>query len=371
MSTESVYKRILLIAPNWLGDAVMSLPTIKGLKSLFPESHLSVLVKSELQDIFHYEPDINEVIPLWRDERRGGIKRLSQDYKTIRQLRGKNFDLALILPRSFHSALIGFLSKIPHRIGYSADSRGKLLTRSLPRTKENLQQHRIYYFLNLLNILGRPVPSLTGLPPRRLGVGAFSAPRISIPQAERKWASDKLAHAIGSLSLPYNGSLQEGHSVIGLNPGATYGTAKCWLPERYAQLARELINKKKVWIILFGSPSEEKLNSSIAAQIARYQVLNFSGKTSITQMAALLSVCKVLVTNDTGTMHVSAAVKTPVVSLFGPTDHITTSPFGQNHTIIRKNVSCSPCLKRTCPTDHRCMKLISVEEVYKKVEKYL
>ncbi|MEW6026670.1 MAG: lipopolysaccharide heptosyltransferase II [Planctomycetota bacterium] len=336
-----MYKRILIKAPNWLGDAVMALPTVKGMRALFPESHLAVLVKTELADLFRHDLDINEVISY---ESKKGLKRLSTEYKLIKEVKSKGFDLALILPRSFHSALIGFLSKIPNRIGYSADSRGKLLTQSLSRDKEVLTQHRVYYFHNLLNVLGRPV--------------SFSAPRITIPREIRNWVEDKLSYV-------------KGQTVIGLNPGAAYGSAKCWLPERYAQLAKELISRKKVWIILFGGPAEEKLNASIAAQIGHHQILDFTGQTSITQMAGLLSACKLLVTNDTGTMHVAAAVNTPVVAIFGPTDHVTTPPFGSNHTIVRKDVSCAPCLKRTCPTDHRCMTRISVEDVYKECEKYL
>lgn len=327
--------------PNWLGDAVMSLPTIKGVRALFPESYLAVLVKSELEDLFRHEPDINEVISY---ESRHGIKSLSADYRMIKQIRGKEFDLALILPRSFHSALIGFLSKIPNRIGYAGDSRSKLLTQTLPRTKESLTRHRVYYFLNLLNIWGRPV--------------SFSEPRITIPKITRDWVADNTRNI-------------KDHFLIGFNPGAAYGSAKCWLSERYVHLAKDLINNKKARIILFGSPAEEKLNFDIASKVNHPNLLNYTGKTSITQMAGLLSSCRLLVTNDTGTMHVAAAVKTPVVAIFGPTDPVTTPPFGNNHTIIRKEISCSPCLKRTCPTDHRCMKSISVGEVYKECEKYL
>jgi heptosyltransferase II len=336
-----MYKRILIKVPNWLGDAVMSLPTIKAVRALFPESYMAVLVKSEFEDLFRHETDINEVISY---ESKHGIKRLSVEYKMIKQIRGKEFDLALIMPRSFHAALIGFLSKIPNRIGYASDSRSKLLTQTMPRTKENLIKHRVYYFLNLLNIWEKPVP--------------FSAPRITIPKATKDWVNDKIR------------DIKE-HILIGFNPGATYGSAKCWLPERYVNLAKDLIRNKKAWIILFGSPAEEKLNFEIASKINHPNLLNYTGKTSITQMAGLLSVCRLLVTNDTGTMHVAAAVKTPIIAIFGPTDPVTTPPFGNNHVIIRKDISCSPCLKRTCPTDHRCMKSISVEEIYKECEKYL
>jgi heptosyltransferase-2 len=336
-----MYKRILVKAPNWLGDAVMALPAIKGLRSLFPACHLAVLVKASLADLFRHDPDINEVISY---ESSRGLKRIGLEYKMIRALKSKKFDLALILPRSFHSALIGFLSKIPNRIGYSADARGKLLTQSLPRDKEALAQHRVYYFHKLLGILGRPV--------------AFSAPRINIPKSVKEWVADKLAYAKGGV-------------VVGLNPGAAYGSAKCWPAERYARLAKELIVKKKAWVIIFGSPAEAKLNSSVLARINHSHALDLTGQTTITQMACLLSACALLVTNDTGTMHVAAAVNTPVAAIFGPTDHISTPPFGDKHTIIRKETDCAPCLKRTCPTDHRCMTRISIDDVYKECEKYL
>jgi len=343
-----MYKRILVKAPNWLGDAVMALPTIKGLRSLFPESHIAVLVKSDLQDLFLHEADVNEVIAY---ESKRNLKRLYIEYKMLRQIRRKGFDLAVIMPRSFHSALIGFLSKIPNRIGYSSDARSKLLTQTMPRTEAILKVHRVHYFMNLLNLWNKPIP--------------FSSPRITIPKDIKKWADAELSH-------------QKEHQVIGFNPGATYGSAKCWPAERFAQLGRELIEKKKAWIILFGAPAEGRLNAAIAAQINHPSVLNYTGRTSITQLAGLLSHCKCLVTNDTGTMHVAAAVRTPVVAIFGPTDHVTTPPFpiasGQvsnEHTLIRHEVECSPCLKRTCPTDHKCMNLVSVEEIYKACIKYL
>jgi len=199
----------------------------------------------------------------------------------------------------------------------------------------------------------------------------FSAPRITVPKETRTWVNNELRDI-------------KDRYLIGFNPGATYGSAKCWMPERYAELAQALIEREKVWIILFGSPAEARLNASIFAQINHSNVLNYTGQTTITQMAGLLSRCKVLVTNDTGTMHVASAVRTPVVAIFGPTDHITTPPFpissGQDvgeHTLIKKEVECSPCLKRICPIPeqksdhHKCMKLISVEDVYKAVEKYL
>ncbi|RLB07542.1 MAG: lipopolysaccharide heptosyltransferase II, partial [Deltaproteobacteria bacterium] len=152
--------------------------------------------------------------------------------------------------------------------------------------------------------------------------------------------------------------------LIGFNPGATYGDAKCWPPGRFVELGRKLIEDYDASIIIFGSrtPKEMALNTAIAQGIGE-GCLNLSGKTSLLQLASLLRQCKLLVTNDTGTMHLAAAVGTQVVAIFGPTDPRATSPLGEGHVVVRKEVPCSPCLKRVCPEDHRCMKLIEVEEV--------
>jgi heptosyltransferase-2 len=156
--------------------------------------------------------------------------------------------------------------------------------------------------------------------------------------------------------------------LVGLNPGATYGEAKCWSPERFAELGRRFIKDYGASILIFGSsrPREKALNAAIARGIGA-GCLNLSGETSLLQLAALLRRCRLLVTNDTGTMHVAAAVGTRVMAIFGPTDPRTTSPLGEGHVVIRREVSCSPCLKRVCPEDHRCMDLIEVEEVYNTV----
>ena len=147
-----------------------------------------------------------------------------------------------------------------------------------------------------------------------------------------------------------------------MNPGATYGLAKCWYPDRFGELGKRLVKKWKASVLLFGK-AEEK---TIAQEILRHLGdggIDLTGQTGLLQLAAVLENCRLLATNDTGTMHLAAAAGTPVVAIFGPTDPVTTGPWGEGHRVVRKEVSCSPCLKRICPTDHRCMKEISVEEV--------
>lgn len=333
-------KKILISLPNWLGDIVISLPTIKGMRWIFPGSHISVLVRSDFASLFKYNHDINEVISYQRGT---GLRKFVSGWKIAKTMKDKRFDLALILPRSFNSALIPFLSKIPQRIGYSADSRSILLTHPVIRHKDILSQHRVYYFINLLKHFDKHVP--------------ISEPGIKTGREEEKWADELLKLALG-------GHLGSRTFWIGFNAGATYGEAKCWFTERYAELARKLMDRFNAHILLFGSKAESQTNSEILRKLPKEHVLDLSGQTDIIQLATLLKRCRFLVTNDTGPMHVAAAVGTPVVAVFGPTDYVTTAPFGAKHILVRKEVECSPCLKRTCPTDHRCMSLVSVENVF-------
>ena len=212
---------------------------------------------------------------------------------------------------------------------------------------ELLCRHRMYYYLHLVEHVGRcPSPFL---------------PLLSLNGNQENWSNAFLSqHGLKDTVL------------VGFNPGATYGEAKCWPSERFVELGRRLREEYGAFILIFGSsrPQEKALNATIAQGIGE-GCLNLSGETSLLQLAALLRQCQVLVTNDTGTMHVAAAVGTRVVAIFGPTDPRTTSPLGEGHVVIRKKVPCSPCLKRVCPLDHRCMDLIEVEEIYHTVCRYI
>jgi heptosyltransferase-2 len=276
-----------------------------------------------------------------------GIGRILGEWGIAQAIRRKEIDLAVIFPRSFSSALMVFLGGIPRRIGYKSEGRNLLLTAGIDRTAELLSRHRMYYYLHLIDHFGSyPSPPL---------------PSLSLNGTQARWADTFLSH-----------TGLKGKILVGLNPGATYGEAKCWPPERFAELGRRLKKDHGASILIFGSPrpQEKALNTAIAQGIGK-GCLNLSGETSLLQLATLLRRCRLLVTNDTGTMHIAAAVGTRVVAIFGPTDHRTTSPLGKGHVIIRRDVSCSPCLKRVCPEDHRCMKLIEVEEVYKVVGAHL
>lgn len=335
---------ILVKGTNWVGDTIISFPAVHALHQHFPKARLTVLAKSHLAELWKANPDVDKVIPY---DMPRGASRIFGELQIARLIRGKAIDLAVIFPRSFSSALMVFLGGVPRRVGYKSEGRNWLLTEKVDHATELLSRHRMYYYFHLVERLGRcPSPPF---------------PSLYLNGNQERWANTFLSH----------NKLQD-KLLIGLNPGATYGEAKCWPPERFAELGRRLIKDHGASILIFGSyrPEEKGLNAAIAQGIGE-GCLNLSGQTSLLQLAALLHHCQLLITNDTGTMHVASAVGTRVVAIFGPTDFRTTSPLGEGHVVIRKEVPCSPCLKRICPEDHRCMELISVANVLKAVQKGL
>ncbi len=344
MKTDfSQVNRILVRGVNWVGDTVLSYPTVQQLKTLFPKSHLAVLIPSYLADLWKTFPYVDEIIPF---QKKGGIGSLWEDLNLSQSLKERNFDLAVILPRSFRSALHIYLARIPIRIGYRDEGRSLFLTHGIRRTKEMLRVHRVYYYQKLLEPLGKIED-----PP---------SPQIFLREEDRKWADQVLK----DLEIP------EGKPLIGMNPGATYGLAKCWYPDRFGEVGKRLSEKWQTRVLLFGKEEERPIIHEILKHMGT-KGIDLSGKTGLLQLAALMERCNLLVTNDTGTMHVATAVGTPVVAIFGSTPPLTTGPWGDRHVVVKRDVSCSPCWKRICPTDHRCMELITVDEIEEVVDKQL
>lgn len=336
-------RNILVIGASWVGDTVLSLPTIRGLRKLFSEAHIGLLTRGHLGDMLREIVDIDEVIPY---QPRKGFYRWADDLGTVVSLRRRGFDVALILPRSFHSAFIASLARIPIRVGYRDEGRGFLLTHGVDRTDALLRIHRTKYYLHLLESMG--------------GIPDGDLPVIEVVPELRRWAHGFLRSC----------GMEDSHPLVGFNPGATYGSAKCWDPHRFSALGTRLWRDYGAGILIFGSQREREL-AAVIAQGIDGKAVNLAGSTTLSQLAALMESCDAVVTNDTGPMHISAAVKTPVVAIFGSTDPATTGPCGNKHLIVRKEVSCSPCLKRVCPTDHRCMDLISTDDVQEALAKII
>lgn len=307
--------KVLVKASNWLGDAVMTLPTLVSLRRMLPRgSSVSVLTKPAFADLYRGLPCVDEVLP----HERGGVRPW---LRTVREIKKRAFDAALLMTRSFSAAFLVFSARVPRRIGQG----GSLLTDRIPRSQD--RRHRVLDFHRLLEAFGSPPP--------------VAPPRIDLNPEAVRWAEQTLPDG------PW----------IGMNPGATFGAAKQWLPERFIELGRRLGGR----LVIVGGPAEAELGERVAKGV---DGLNLAGKTTIPQLAAAIARCRLFITNDTGPMHVADAVGAPMVAIFGPTDWIETPPYGTTHTLVRHELPCAPCKKRVCPLGHHdCMKKLDVETV--------
>ncbi len=324
--------RILVRSPNWLGDAVMALPFLENLRAAYPKAHLAVWCKPHLIPVFEAYQKIDEVITYE-----------NSFLKLLCSKLGQNFDICILLPNSFSSALAAFLTRIPRRIGYATDGRHFLLTHRYPPPKK---LHQIDYYLQLLKQMGLKVkPCSPVLSPTAKG------------QEEQKrlweqfrWPKDYIVFA----------------------PGAAYGPAKCWPPAYFAKLAERIKDELGLAVIMLGSAKDKQIASQILDNIKKTDGLyDLTGLTSLAGAMAIIKDAKFVVTNDSGLMHLTAALDRPQIAIFGPTDPKRTSPYGDKTKIIHHLVSCAPCKARVCPKDHRCMREIKVEEVFGEVKRLI
>jgi heptosyltransferase-2 len=325
--------RVLLRATNWLGDAVMSLPAIRAIRRVFPHAHLTVVARPWVADLYARERAIDRVI-LYPAPNGFGARRAFAV-----GLRAERFDTAILLQNAFDAALIAWLAAIPERIGYRRDGRGFLLTQAIPPPEPgDIPRHERFYYLELLRRAGM----IERLP-------ADDAIRLDGIDAAREAGAAHMA------SLGIHGP------AIGVSPGAAYGNAKRWLPERFAESAAQLGET----ILVFGSRDERPLCEEVAAAIRRAgrDARNLAGETSLREFIDLAAACNLMLTNDSGAMHVASALGVPTVTVFGATDDTTTGPTGPLARVVREHAECSPCLLRECPIDHRCMTRVTTERV--------
>lgn len=331
-------RKILIRSTNWVGDAVLTLPAISSVRLTFPQSTIAILAKSWVAEIFNSNADIDEIIT-HDDSNYAGIL---GKWRLIRLLKRKGFDLAICLPNAFGAALLVYMAGIPLRLGYNTDGRGILLTHAVNRNKRILRRHQIDYHLEMLGALGFTLAE------RTLNLNVL---------AEEKEGARQILERLG---------VGQSDLTIGINPGATYGPTKRWFPDRYAALADKLIDDFGVKVLIFGSQNDNNIALQVIKNSKR-NLINLAGQTTLTQAKAMIGRCRLFITNDSGLMHVASALKVPVVAIFGSTNPETTSPFGERNVVIRKDIPCSPCLKRECEDDYLCMRLIEVDEVYERV----
>jgi heptosyltransferase-2 len=336
-------KNILVRGVNWLGDSLVTIPALRTLRKIYPESRITLLIKEPLDELFPPFTAIDRVIGFSVRRGAGGlIDRL----RLAGQLRRERFDLCVILPNSFDSALVPFLAGIPQRIGFSRDGRGMLLTKRVPPVPLGTGEHQAKDYLKLVTSLKQEATVMDF--------------HLEVAEEAREWADETLS--VFRKSAP--------NALIGFNPGAAYGPAKMWFPDRFTELGTRLWNGIGAGIVLVGGPGERELCRSIARKISG-EVLDLSGRTSLPQLAAVLSLCDLVVTNDSGPMHLASAVGTPVIAIFGSTNPDATSPLGP-HEALQEKVDCSPCLERICPRgDMQCMERIRVSDVLEAVIRLL
>ncbi len=313
----------------------MSLPAFRAIKERFPGAEIAVLARSWVADLYARESWCSRIIQYTAAP---GLRDWGRKFEVAAELRREKFDCAILFQNAFEAALIAWMARIPVRIGYDRDGRGLLLTKAVAVPKPgDTPAHQRYYYLELL---------------RRAGI-VSSLPDIAEIRLE------------GAEEAARGGRALLGSAVVGISPGAAYGTAKRWLPERFAETAIRLASDLGGSVAVFGSGDERALCEEIAASIrtAGVKAHNFAGETTLKQFIEMATACRVFVTNDSGAMHIASAAGAPTIAVFGATDHIATGPTGERATIVREQVSCSPCLLRECPIDHRCMTAVTSERV--------
>jgi heptosyltransferase-2 len=330
--------KLLVRATNWVGDAVMSIPALEAVRRAAPDARIAVLAKPGVAGLYDGQAFVDRVL------------RFESASQAADLLRRERFDSALLLQNAFQAAWVAWRGGVRERIGYARDGRSALLTRAIavPRRGET-PAHEAYYYLELLRRAGW----LAELP-------AIEQIRLRVEPANVERAEAALSAA----------GARPGALRVALAPGAAYGTAKCWPAERFAALADRLIADADADVILFGTDSERDVAGRIASGM-RQRPVNLAGQTSIGELAAFFAACRVFVGNDSGAAHVAAASGVPVVVIFGPTDAEATAPLTPRRSLIREPVSCSPCLLRQCPVDHRCMTRVGVDAVYAAVRQWL
>jgi len=319
--------RILIRSSKWLGDAVMSLPAVRAIKAGRPDAHITIAAPSKIAAMWKLLPEVNEIVSLPN-------KSLLATVRSIR--RQSRFDVAILFPNSLRAALEIWLSEIPRRVGYRGHFRSWLLNQIICEREIPMPiEHQANRYLRVA---------------RELGANAHDNWRYALRGLPRTSDGTEVVP-------PANARVK-----MALSPGAEYGPTKRWLPARFAEVAAAIAAQSPVQWILLGTINDAAIGEQIATALGD-SCLNRIGRTTIEQLIDELRECRLLLTNDTGTMHLAALLNVPVVAIFGSTEPRLTGPLGDGHIILRHHVECSPCFLRECPVDFRCMKAVGVDEV--------
>ena len=333
--------KLMVRATNWVGDAVLSLPALEALRTSFPDTEIVVVAKPWVAELYAGHPGLFRLMvydPAGEHRGRSGFG------KFVEELRRERFDAAILFQRAFHAAWMAWRARVPVRVGYGTDGRAALLTEPVALPAPGHVGHQAAEYLELLFRAGlierRPRPA--------------QPVNLLLTKAERRWASEELK------SLGLDGP----RYFAGLNPGAAFGPAKRWPAERFAALGDRLVGALGADVLVFGSEAERPLAETVARRMQHTPVV-LAGNTTLRQWMALTARCRVVVANDSGPMHVAAALGVPVVAVFGSTDERATGPLSHWARVVRQPVACSPCGLRECPLDLRCLSGVTVDQVHR------
>ncbi len=334
----------------------MATPAITRLRELFPLAHITVAARPWVLPIFSENPYVDSLIPVPKGQ---GLSKLFSLWNLSRRMRKEHFDLGLLLPNSFASALPVYMAGIDRRAGYATDLRSVLLNMPVPVPAWKGSRHEVFYYLNLIHMMAEgSLPHEQGKERPEEYDTARPVLTLKVNAGAQHWAEGFLqGHGIS-----------EDHTVIGLNPGAAFGPAKCWPVENFRELTRMLLDEpglshRHVRIVVLGTEKEKKIGNDICASFGQ-RAINAAGCTDLQQAIALIDRMDLLVTNDSGLMHVGAALDRPLVALFGSTNPVTTGPWSSRSMVVQNPMECAPCLRRKCPSDFRCMKGLEAEQVF-------
>jgi heptosyltransferase II len=330
--------RLLIRGTNWVGDAVITLPALREIRRIFPQAQISLLVKPWVVGIFEDLECVDEIIPYQRQS--VGL------WGTIRQLRSRQFEVAILLQNAFEAALLAWGVGATQRWGFNTQGRSWLLRQPLKLTADILAKHQIYYYLHLIaqietQLVGRSAVNFEQL---NYQLAVSVARRQAIQEKVAKWGVDWQ------------------RPVVAINPGATNSRAKRWPAARFGALA-DLLHQAGASVAFIGAAAELDITQA-AVNASRASAVILTGKTSLSESIAFLSNCALLISNDTGPAYLAAALDRPTLTIFGPTNEQMICPFGRQTAILRSPVDCAPCMLRDCPIDHRCLTQITVEMVF-------
>ncbi len=334
---EAGAPRILVRGANWVGDAVMTLPTLSAIRENFPRGHLTVLARPWVLPVYGAHPAVDRVMAC--DRGTGPLPAMGMRLRTIREIRRARFDLAVIFPNSFEAALTVFLAGVPCRLGFDTDGRRILLTHPARRSRVAAGRHQAFTYLSLLASRGWPAP--------------YRAPALRVSPADGDLAGRTLAEL----------GIAAGDTLVGLGPGAAYGPSKRWPPERFARVGDWAARRWGARVVLLGSWGDRPACSAVAGAMTQ-PVVDLCGALPLGAAMGVLRRCRLTVTNDSGLMHLSAGLGTPTVAVFGSTDPVATGPLGPFARVVRHTPPCAPCFLRACPSDFACMLRVTPERVW-------